>query len=117
TAREGEVAFFAGEDVFTEDQATIGFAVDVFEHFAFAAAGCSFVHDDDAVVVGGDDLDGGAVCGDPALLFAEVDEHSVHAFFGGGTGIEVVAEQFVHAVGAIVDNDLFALEVGVPEGR
>ena len=117
SAGQDEVVFLAGEDVASEEEAAVFFAVDVFEHFAFAAAAGAFMGDGQAVVVGSNDLDGGAVHGDPAFAFAAVEEHAVDAFLCAGAGIEVVAEHFIEVFAAAVDDHLPAIEMGVAENR
>ena len=54
---------------------------------------------------------------DPALLLAYVEQHAVDALLRGGAGVEVVGEDLVQVRQAVVDDDLLAAEVRVPEGR
>ncbi len=115
--RQGVRALFAGENIATKQQTAVGEAVDLLEHFAFATTAGTFVRDDDLILVGRDNLYGGAVHGDPLFLFPQIEQHSVDAFFGTGSGIEVVAEQLVMAFQTIVDDNLPAVKMGVTEGR
>jgi hypothetical protein len=114
--REGEQATLAVSGVLAQQQAAVGLAVDVLEHLALAAARRALVHEHDVVVVRRGDADGRAVGGGPALLLAEVQQHAVDALLRGRPRVEVVAEQLVQPVGAVVHDDLPALEVRVAEG-
>ena len=103
---EVEGALLFGDDVAADEEAAVFHAVDGLGHLGFAAAGCAFVHEDELVFVGGDDGDGGAVVGGPAFALADVEEHGVDAFFRAGAGVEVVGEDFLMGLGAVVDDDL-----------
>ena len=50
-------------------------------------------------------------------MFADVQKHRVNALFCRGARIEIVREDLVQALAAIVDNDLLAVKMRVPEGR
>ena len=54
---------------------------------------------------------------DPALVLADVEQHGINAFFGRGTRIEVIGEDFVKVFAAVVHHDLLAVKMCVPEGR
>ena len=74
------------------------------------------MHEDGLVLIRGLEHGRGGVVGDPALVLADVEQHGEHALLGGGTRIEVVGEDLVQLLAALVDDDLLAVEVGVPEG-
>ncbi len=116
-ARQGQVTFLARHQVLTEQQSPVALAVGVLEHLALAAAAGAFVHENHVVVVGGDDLDGRAVGRDPPLVLALVQQHAINALFGARAGVEVVTEQFMRALPAVVDDDLFPPEIGVTKDR
>ncbi len=50
-------------------------------------------------------------------MLADVQEHREDALLGAGPRVEVVGEHLVQRVAAVVDHDLLAVEVGVPERR
>ena len=50
--REVQCALFFGEDVAADEQPAIFHAMDVLSHFALAAAGGAFMHEDELVLVG-----------------------------------------------------------------
>ena len=54
---------------------------------------------------------------DPALVFADVQKHRVNALFCRGSRIEIVREDLVQVLAAVVHHDLLAVKVRVPEGR
>ena len=55
--------------------------------------------------------------GHPALLLADVEQYPVDPLLGARAGIEVVAEQLVDIIQAVVHHDLTPAEMRVPEGR
>ena len=75
------------------------------------------MHEDDLVLIGALKHRRGGVVRDPALVLADVQQHREHALLGGGAGIEVVGEDLVQRVAALVHDHLAAVEVGQAEGR
>ena len=69
----------------------------------------------DVVVVWGDDLDGRTMIGYPTLALSKTKQHTVNPFLGAGPRIQVIREQFVQRVSAVVDYDLPPLEMCVTE--
>ena len=114
---EIEVVPLPRHHVGAEQQAVIRLALEILEHFALAAAGRAFVHEDGLVFVGRLHQGGGGVAADPALVLADVQQHGVDALLGRGAGIEVVGEDLVERFAAVMDHDLPAVEVRVAEGR
>ena len=54
---------------------------------------------------------------DPALVFADVQKHRVNALFCRGARIEIVREDLVQVLAAVVHHDLLAVKMRVTEGR
>ena len=111
-----QVIFLTGDGVGAQQDLAVLLLVDLLQHLALAAAGSALVHEDDLVFIGALQHGRGGVVGDPALMLADIQEHGEHALLGGGTRIEVVGKDLMERVAALVDDDLLALKVGVPEG-
>ena len=75
------------------------------------------MHKNDLVFIGCLYQRRAGVAADPSLLLADVQQYGVYAFLGRGTGVEVVGEDFMEVLAAVVDHHLFTVEVGVAEGR
>ena len=48
-------------------------------------------------------------------MFADIEQHGEHALLRGGAGIQVIREHLVQLLAAAVNDDLLAVEMGVPE--
>ncbi len=114
---EGDVVILAADRVRAEQNLAVRLAVDLLEHFALAAAGGALVHEHDLVFIRRLEDRGGGVVGDPALVLADVEQDGEHALFRGRAGVEVVGEDLVQRLAALVDDDLLAVEVRQPERR
>ncbi len=110
-----QVGLFARYRVGGEEDLAVRLARDVLKHLALAAAGSALVHDDQLVLIRGDEAACGGVAGGPAFLLADVEQNRVNALLRGRTRIEVIGKYLVAVVQTVVDNDLLALEMGVTE--
>lgn len=110
-----QVGLLARYRVGGEENLAVRLARDVLKHLALAAARGALVHDDQLVLIRGDQTACGGMAGSPALLLADVEQNRVNALLRGRTRIEVVGKYFVAVVQTVVDNDLLALEMGVTE--
>ena len=112
-----KVHVFARQDVAGQQGAAVRLLVHLLDHFALSAAAGAFVQDDQAVVIGGDDLHCRAVQGQPAFLLPDVDQHAVDALFSARAGIKVEGEDLVNIFQAVVHDDLLAAEMRMAERR
>ena len=110
-----QVGLLARYRVGGEEDLAVRLARDVLKHLALAAARGALVHDDQLVLIRGDQTACGGMAGGPALLLADVEQNRVNALLRGRTRIKVVGKYFVAVVQTVVDNDLLALEMGVTE--
>ena len=107
----------ARQHVFAKKKSSIRLALEIFQHLALAATGRPFVHEDRLVFIRRFDERRRCVAADPALVFADIQKHRVHALFGRRARIEIVREDLMQGLAAVVDHDLLAVKVRVPEGR
>ena len=117
TARDFQVTLLAGDQILAQQQAAIRLAMGLLEHFTLAAAARALVHDGHHVVIRRNDLDRGTMVRHPTLAFAQAEQHAIDALLGARSGIQIVREQFVQTVAAIMHDDLFAVAMRVPEDR
>ena len=90
--------------------------VDILQHLALPAAGSALVHENDLVFIGGLQDRRGCMVRHPALVLADIQQHGKHALFRGGAGVEVVRENLVQRIAALVHHHLLPLKMGQPEG-
>ena len=103
--------------MFAEQQSSIRLALEILQHLALTAAGRALVHKDRLVFIRRFDERRRCVAADPALMLADIQKHRVHALFGRGSRVKIVREDLVERFAAVVDHDLLAVKVRVPEGR
>ena len=108
---------FLADQIFGEQDPAIVLTVNFLDHFALATTAGAFVHQGEDIVIRRDDLDGRTVDGDPLFLFAEIQKHTIDAFFGTRAGIQIIGKHFVDGIGAVMDHHLTASEMSVTEGR
>ena len=54
---------------------------------------------------------------DPALVFADIKKDGVNTLLCRGSRVKIVREDLMQGLAAVVDHDLLAVKVRVPEGR
>ena len=116
---ERDVVRLAVDDVGAEQDAAVVLAAQVLVHLGLAAARRALVHDDGLVVVRGRDANGRRVGGDPAvaLLLADVEQDGEDALLGARARVQVVGEDLVKRLRAVVDHHLLVAEVRLAERR
>ena len=103
--------------MFAKKKSSIRLALEIFQHLALAAAGRPFVHEDRLVFIRRFDERRRCVAADPALVFADIKKDGVNTLLCRGSRVKIVREDLMQGLAAVVDHDLLAVKVRVPEGR